>query len=80
MGADTEVAMKILITTDLYEPLINGVVSSIVNLRGELENLGHEVRVLTVSNDKTSHCENHVYYMSSLPLGFVYPNIRFPVK
>lgn len=43
--------MKILITTDWYTPAVNGVVTSVNNLRRELEALGHEVRVLTLSPD-----------------------------
>ncbi|MFR4430637.1 MAG: glycosyltransferase, partial [Blautia faecis] len=41
--------MKILITTDWYKPIINGVVTSVLNLKKELEERGHEVRVLTLS-------------------------------
>lgn len=33
--------MKILITTDWYEPVINGVVTSVVNLSNELKKRGH---------------------------------------
>lgn len=40
--------MKILITTDWYSPAVNGVVTSVLNLRRELELRGHEVRVLTL--------------------------------
>jgi len=39
--------MKILITSDWYIPAVNGVVTSVKNLRRELEAQGHEVRVLT---------------------------------
>ena len=41
--------MKVLITTDWYDPVINGVVTSVHTLMKELENRGHEVRVLTLS-------------------------------
>ena len=40
--------MKILITTDWYEPVINGVVTSVVNLSNELKKRGHEVKILTI--------------------------------
>lgn len=33
--------MKILITTDWYEPVIDGVVTSVVNLSNELKKRGH---------------------------------------
>ena len=35
--------MKILITTDWYRPVINGVVTSVLNLTEQLEKRGHEV-------------------------------------
>ena len=41
--------MKILITSDWYTPAVNGVVTSVKNLKRELERRGHEVRVLTLS-------------------------------
>ena len=40
--------MKVLITTEWYEPVVNGVVTSVLNLREELTRQGHEVRVLTL--------------------------------
>ena len=42
--------MKILITTDLFRPAINGVVTSVLNLERELEKNGHEVKILAVSD------------------------------
>ena len=41
--------MKVLITTDWYKPAINGVVTSVCNLREELQQRGHEVKILTLS-------------------------------
>ena len=38
--------MKILITTDCYTPMINGVVTSIRNLETQLRSRGHEVKIL----------------------------------
>ena len=46
--------MKILITSDWYSPAVNGVVTSVKNLRRELERRGHEVRVLTLSQSPLS--------------------------
>ena len=60
--------MKVLITTDLFKPSINGVVTSIMNLEKELEKQGHEVRILTVSSNSTSYKEENVYYVKSMPL------------
>ncbi len=68
--------MRILITTDWYKPVINGVVTSVVNLMEGLERDGHEVRVLTLSNRNHSYKDGNVYYISSLGAGIVYPNAR----
>ena len=72
--------MKVLITTDLYTTGTNGVVTSVRNLMEELERKGHEVRILTVSEKLKSHKEERIYYIQSVPLGIVYPNVRMPVS
>jgi 1,2-diacylglycerol 3-alpha-glucosyltransferase len=72
--------MKVLITTDLYTTNTNGVVTSARNLAGELEKKGHEVRVLTVSEKLRSHKEKNVYYIKSVPLGVIYPDVRMPIS
>lgn len=72
--------MKILITTDLYTTATNGVVTSVRNLMDELTKKGHEVRVLTVSEKLKSHKEDNIYYIKSVPLGIVYPDVRMPVS
>ena len=72
--------MKVLITTDLYATNTNGVVTSVRNLMEELEKKGHEVRVLTVSEKLRSHQEGNIYYIKSLPLGVVYPDVRMPIS
>lgn len=72
--------MKVLITTDLYTTNTNGVVTSVRNLTEELEKKGHEVRVLTVSEKLRSHKEDNVYYIKSVPLGVVYPDVRMPIS
>ena len=68
--------MKILITTDWYKPIVNGVVTSVLNLKKELEERGHEVRVLTLSRDYHSYEEDGVYYIKSVNLEKIYPNVR----
>lgn len=68
--------MKILLTTDWYKPIVNGVVTSVVNLKKELEERGHEVRVLTLSPTYESYIEDDVYYVKSLNLEMIYPNAR----
>lgn len=72
---------KILITSDLYRPSVNGVVTSIVNLITELRGRGYEVRILTTSYDNNYHfdAEDQVYYMRSVPFK-VYPGIRMPLN
>jgi len=72
--------MKVLITTDLYTTGTNGVVTSVRNLMQELEKKGHEVRVLTVSEKLRSRKYGKIYYIKSLPLGVVYPDVRMPVS
>lgn len=68
--------MKILITSDLYKPLVNGVVTSVVNLKEGLEKDGHEVRILTLSGTHHSMKVGNVYYLGSIDGGIIYPNIR----
>ena len=68
--------MKILITTDWYKPVVNGVVTSVINLTRGLEADGHEVRILTLSDKIFSRKEGNVYYIGSLGAGAVYPNAR----
>ena len=72
--------MKILITTDLFTTSTNGVVTSVRNLYEELMEKGHDVRILTLSGDRESYKEGHVYYIKSIPIGFVYPDVRMPIS
>ena len=71
---NAHVPKKILITSDLYRPSVNGVVTSVVNLVTELRKKGYEVRILTTSYDNNYHRddEDQVYYMRSVPFK-VYP-------
>ena len=68
--------MKILLTSDWYKPIVNGVVTSVVNLKKELEERGHEVKVLTLSPTYASYKKEDVYYIKSLNLEMIYPNVR----
>lgn len=70
--------MKILLATDVYLPVINGVVTSVVNLRDQLRQMGHDVRVLTLSNTGRFHQKEHIYYLGSVPVK-IYPNARVSV-
>lgn len=68
--------MKVLITTDWYEPVINGVVTSVLNLARGLRALGHNVKILTLSGTRRSYVQGDVTYMGSVGAGIVYPNAR----
>lgn len=68
--------MKILLTSDWYTSAVNGVVTSILNLRSGLEACGHEVRILTLSQTRNSYTEGGVTYIGSLSAGVVYPGAR----
>ena len=68
--------MKILITTDLYLPTLNGVVTSILNLKQELIKRGHEVRILTLQQEQQLEEEPDTYYVKSIGAGKVYPQAR----
>ena len=73
--------MKVLITTDWYRPVINGVVTSVLNLERELRARGHEVRVLTVSRARSSWKEDNTwYYLASYPLDKIYPKARVTLQ
>lgn len=71
--------MKILITTEWYTPTVNGVITSIINLKEILTKMGHEVRVLTLSDkENVQVCdEQGLYTMSSYGIGKIYPGARF---
>lgn len=58
--------MKILITTDWYRPVINGVVTSVENLTNGLISLGHDVRILTLSHNRHSYSDGRVIYLGSV--------------
>ena len=68
--------MKILLTTDTWTPTINGVVTSTVALRTELQARGHEVRVLTLAGSSRTYTEDGVTYLGSLDAGLIYPGAR----
>ncbi|MBE6654458.1 MAG: glycosyltransferase family 4 protein [Ruminococcaceae bacterium] len=72
--------MKILITTDLFTTETNGVVTSVKNLYEAMKARGHDVRILTISESTHSHNDGDVYYIRSVSLEAVYPNVRMPVS
>lgn len=68
--------MKILITTDWYGPVVNGVVASVMNLKEGLNQRGHEVRILTLSPTMRSYEKDGITYIASLKAELVYPKAR----
>lgn len=68
--------MRILLATDLYTPAINGVVTSTVSLKNSLEKIGHDVRVLTLSEDEYIDIEEDIYSVSSFNINKIYPGAR----
>lgn len=75
-----ETKRKILITTDLYTTDTNGVVTSVRNLFDELTAMGHDVRILTISDTMHSRKDGAIYYIRSIPLKAVYPDLRMPTS
>lgn len=67
--------MNIGIFTDAYYPQINGVVISTQILKNELENLGHNVTIITVSDPKIDKDPDNVLRLKSIPFA-VLPNFR----
>lgn len=71
--------MKVLITTDWYEPVVNGVVASVLTLKAQLENLGCDVRVLTLAEGLRSSSRDGVYRLASLNASVFYDHARISV-
>lgn len=71
--------MKILITTDAFTPVVNGVVTSTLNLYKQLKQHGHDVKILTLAHGGHSRKEEDVYYISSFGIN-IYPNARATIK
>lgn len=70
--------MKILISTDTYFPMINGVVISTDNLYRELKNKGHDVKIITLSSTGKEKIEGDVYFLKSINSG-IYPGTRIKI-
>lgn len=68
--------MKVLLTTDIYLPQVNGVITSILTLRRMLEQKGHDVRILTLGESSVYDAAEKVYYLSSLEINHLYPGAR----
>ena len=74
--SDPRRPLRVLITTDWWEPVVNGVVASVQTLRRELIALGCDVRVLTLSQGIRPHHEPGVYRIGSVSASLVYERAR----
>ncbi|TJX15897.1 glycosyltransferase family 4 protein [Tissierella creatinini] len=79
--------MKIGLFTDTYYPQINGVATSVLMLKENLEKLGHRVYVFTTTDPKAKKHERNVFRVASLPfkssrrVGMVYhPRLARRIK
>ncbi len=64
--------MRIGLFTDTYPPFINGVSTSVLMLKQELEKMGHEVYVVTVNNEAFSYKkEDNVLRIPGVPIGIM---------
>lgn len=68
--------LRVLLTTDWWEPVVNGVVASVQTLRRELLALGCDVRVLTLSQGIRTRSEQGVYRIGSVSASMVYDRAR----
>lgn len=68
--------MKILITSDCYLPMVNGVVTSIQQLSENLRAMGHEVKILTLAIGMKNSVEGDVTSLASMNVNFIYPDAR----
>ena len=71
--------LKILITTDWYKPVINGVVTSVLNLASGLRDMGHEVRILTLSDTYHAKTQKGEYFVGSVSIAKIYPEARYMI-
>lgn len=73
------ILMKILLTTDAFAPIVNGVVTSVMNLYTQLKLRGHDVRILALAHDGCSRQEGDVYFIRSFGV-HIYPDARATVN
>ena len=69
--------MKILLASDTWSPMVNGVVRSVELLYHQLLALGHDVRVVTLAQNGHSHEENGILYVGSISAERVYPCLLY---
>lgn len=71
--------MRILITTDAYNTMVNGVAVSVDNLYKSLRENGNDVRILTLAQTPFSYYEKDVYYIRSNAIK-IYPDARATIS
>ena len=67
--------MKILLAADENKTLMNGAAGVVINLENSLRELGHEVKVLTLSPTEQGMKDGDDYYLPSHPV-WMYPAFR----
>lgn len=79
--------MKIGIFTDTYYPQINGVATSVLMLKENLEKQGHSIYIFTTTDPKAPTSERNVYRLPSIPfasarrIGVIYhPSIARKIR
>lgn len=68
--------MKILISTDFYTHNLGGVTTSVLALAKGLRSLGHEVKILTMSENNKTYLQDDVFAIRSFPAHYA-PDMRF---
>ena len=68
--------MKILILSDLFNPSVSGIVTSVNILYEGLKKHGHEVKILTLSDTHSERKSGDFYFVSSFNASIVYPYVR----
>lgn len=68
--------MKVLLTSDWYPPVVNGVVTSVLTLRQQLEARGHDVHMLTLAPQGKSTQDEFGYRLASVGAGAIYADAR----
>ncbi|SDB83566.1 1,2-diacylglycerol 3-alpha-glucosyltransferase [Raineyella antarctica] len=76
MNETTAEPLRVLLCTDWWGA-VNGVVASVTTLKRELIRAGHDVRVLTLADGRSSHHEGDLYGLGSMPASLVYESARF---
>ncbi len=71
--------MKILLLHDVQADKQNGVSVSLGILSRELEKLGYDIKIVTLSDAGKSRKEGNNYYLSSIP-ALIYPGIRMRLR